>query len=110
MAGKKRKSADKRKKRKNSFGFYKKSVVWIAVMLVVVTGCIGVSAVSLQKKNEAYKQQEEELQKQIEEEQKKAEEVDDFKEYVNTEEYEKELAEDKLGLVDPNEILFKAVD
>ena len=110
MSGKKRKSAEKRKKRKSSFGFYRKSAVWIAIILVVVTGCIGISAVSLQNKNEAYKQQEEELKQQIEAEQKKAEEVDEFKEYVNTQEYEKELAEDKLGLVDPDEILFKAVD
>lgn len=110
MAVKKRKVRESRKKRKNGFGFYKKSALWIAIILVIVTGCIGISAVSLQKKNEAYKQQEQELEKQIEAEQKKADEVEDFKEYVNTEEYEKELAEDKLGLVDPNEILFKAVD
>ena len=82
----------------------------IAIILVLVTGCIGINAISLQKKNEAYKQQEIELQKQIDEEKKRAEEVDDFKEYINTEEYEKELAEDKLGLVDPDEIVFKAVD
>ena len=110
MADKKRKKADERKKRNRSFGFYRKSVTWIAVILVIVTACMGVSAISLKNKNEAYKQQEEELQKQIEEEQKRAEEVDEFKEYVSTEEYEKEVAEDKLGLVDPDDILFKAVD
>ena len=110
MAEKRRKSIEKKKKRNKGFGFYKKSAVWIAIILVLVTGCIGINAISLQKKNEVYKQQEIELQKQIDEEKKRAEEVDDFKEYINTDEYEKELAEDKLGLVDPDEIVFKAVD
>ena len=110
MSDKKRKSLDKRKRRNKGFGFYKKSAVWISVILVLATGCIGASAISLQKKNDTYKQQEEELKRQIEEQTERSKEVDKFKEYVNTEEYEKELAEDKLGLVDPNEILFKAVD
>ena len=110
MADKKRKKSDIRKKKNKSLGFYKKSVTWIAVILVVVTACMGVSAISLQKKNDTYKQQEEELIDQIEEEQKKTEEVEEFKEYVGTEEYIKEMAEDKLGLVDPDEIVFKAVD
>lgn len=110
MADKKKKSLDKKKKRNKGFGFYKRSVVWISVIIVLVTACIGISAISLAKKNEGYKQQEAELQRQIEAEKKKADEVDDFKEYISTEEYEKEVAEDKLGLVDPDEILFKAVD
>ena len=110
MADKSRKSKNIRKKRKKGFGFYRKSAVLISVILVLVTAAIGISAVSLQMKNKAYKQQEAELEKQIDAEKKRAEEVDEFKEYVSTDEYEKEIAEDKLGLVDPNEIVFKAVD
>lgn len=35
-------------------------------------------------------------------------EIEEYKEYVNSDEYVKEAAEEKLNLVDPNEIIFKA--
>ena len=35
------------------------------------------------------------------------EEIDEFEEYVKTDDYIKDTAEDKLGLVDPDEIIFK---
>ena len=38
----------------------------------------------------------------VSEEQKK-----EYQDYVKTDDYIREVAEDKLGLVDPNEILFK---
>ena len=47
------------------------------------------------------------LQKQIEEAKKRSEEVKAYEEYVKTDEYIKDIAEEKLGLVDPNEIIFK---
>ena len=61
-------------------------------------------------KNRNYAEQEEELQKQIEEQQKRAEEIEEYKEYVNSDEYVKETAEEKLNLVDPNEIIFKPAE
>ncbi len=39
----------------------------------------------------------------------KLQEIEELKDYVTTEEFEKEIAEDKLGLVDPDEIIFKPV-
>jgi len=33
--------------------------------------------------------------------------VKEYEKYVQTDEYIKETAEDKLGLVNPNEIIFK---
>ena len=65
------------------------------------------SSVRLQEKNLQYKAQEQELEAQIREEQKRTEEVKQYEEYVKTDDYIKDTAEDKLGLVDPNEILFK---
>ena len=48
-----------------------------------------------------------ELSSQIKEEEKRSEEVKEYEEYVKTDDYIKETAEQKLGLVDPNEIIFK---
>ena len=51
--------------------------------------------------------QEEELKAQIKEEEQRSKEIDKFEDYVKTDDYIKDTAEDKLGLVDPNEITFK---
>ena len=69
----------------------------ICTVLVFLSGVLAVGAVKLYAKNNAYKAQEEELAAQIKEEEKRSEE----------DEYIKETAEDKLGLVNPNEIIFK---
>ena len=65
---------------------------------------------SLYGKKRLYSQQEAELRAQISEEQARAEEVKAYEEYVKTDEYIKDVAEEKLGLVDPNEIIFKPAE
>ena len=47
--------------------------------------------------------------KQIKSEQARAEEIKEYEQYVQTDDYMKEIAEDKLNLVDPNEIVFKPI-
>lgn len=79
----------------------------ICAVLVCLTGALAVSSVRLQAKNAQYKAQEAELKEQIREEKERAGEIDEFEEYVKTDDYIKEMAEDKLNLVDPNEIVFK---
>ncbi len=79
----------------------------ICAVLVCLTGALAVSSVRLQAKNAQYKAQEAELEEQIREEKERAGEIDEFEEYVKTDDYIKEMAEDKLNLVDPNEIVFK---
>ena len=80
-------------------------MIW--ALLICLTGVLAVSSVRLQAKNAEYKAQEEELAAQSKEEEQRAEEVDKFEEYVKTDDYIKETAEDKLGLVDHDEIIFK---
>ena len=79
----------------------------ICAVLVCLTGALAVGSLSLHAKNAQYKEQEEELTAQIKEQEERAKEVEEFEEYVKTDDYIKETAEDKLGLVDPNEIIFK---
>ena len=49
----------------------------------------------------------EELQESIEEQKKRSEDLDEQKEYIKTKEYIEKIAKEKLGLVYPNEIIFK---
>ena len=87
MNGKKKRTADRRnagRRRSAHLHSYKKSVLMICTVLVFLSGVLAVGAVKLYAKNNAYKALEEDLAAQI-----------------------KETAEDKLGLVNPNEIIFK---
>lgn len=47
------------------------------------------------------------LQEEIQSEKERQKEIDSLEEYVKTDEYIKEVAREKLGLIDPNEIIFK---
>ena len=85
----------------------KKSMMLISMILVLLVGVLAVNAVSLRSRNAQYKKQEAELEAQIKEEKKRAKEVEAYEAYVKTDDYVKEIAEEKLGLVDPNEIIFK---
>lgn len=106
-----RKNETKRRKRKTSiFGQHKRSVLIVCSILVMLTGVLSVNAVNLYGKKRLYNQQEAELRTQISEQQARAEEVEAYEAYVKTDEYIKDVAEEKLGLVDPNEIIFKPAD
>ena len=102
------KAGRQRAKRKNPrLRQHKRSVLLICMVLVVLSGVLAVSSVKLNAKNAQYKAQEEELEAQIKEEEKRSEEVKEYEEYVKTDDYIKDTAEEKLDLVDPNEILFR---
>ena len=104
-AGAVQRSAGRRRRRQS----HRRSVMMISMVLLLLCGVLTVNSVTLQAKNDSYKEQEKELTEQIEEQKTRSEEVRDYEEYVKTDEYVKETAEDKLGLVDPDEIIFKPV-
>lgn len=102
------KAGRQRERRKNPrLRQHKRSILMICAVLVVLSGVLAVGSVKLNAKNAQYKAQEEELEAQIKEEEQRAEEVKEFEEYVKTDDYIKDTAEEKLDLVDPNEILFR---
>ena len=97
----------KGRKRGSRLRHYKHSILMICMVLVFLSGALAIGSISLHAKNAEYKAQEEELEAQIKDEEKRAKEVDEFEDYVKTDDYIKETAEDKLGMVDPDEIIFK---
>lgn len=92
---------------KSTLRRHKRSMVLIGFVLVLLAVVLGANAGKLRSKNANYKLQEAELKAQIQEQEDRAKEIEEFEEYVKTDEYIKEVAEEKLGLVDPDEILFK---
>lgn len=108
---KKVRSGRKRTQMRNSmFRQHGKSIKIICSVLIMLAVVLSINAVSLYTRNEAYKHQEAELREQIKEQEARSEEVKAYQEYVQTDDYVKEVAEEKLGLVDPNEILFKPTE
>ena len=108
----KQQSAVREKDRKKNARLrqHKRSVLLICMILVALSGVLAVSSIRLNAKNAQYKAEEEELERQIKEEEQRAKEVEEFEEYVKTDDYIKATAEEKLGLVDPNEIVFKPAE
>ncbi len=92
-----------------ALGRYRRSAVVVSSVFVFLVGILLVNAINLKKKKENYRQEQKELQIQIDAQKQRMQEIEELKEYVKTEEFEKEIAEEKLGLVDPDEIIFKPV-
>ena len=86
----------------------RRSVLMISLVILLLGAVVLGCGVSLKEKNKAYQAKEEELRLQIEAEQERSEEIDELKEYVETDEYIEMVAKEKLGLAFENEILFEA--
>lgn len=91
-----------RKKRQNRLSMVLSLTVVAAIILAV-----SVRSVSLRKKLAEYNQNKEQLQEQIAAEEKRSEQIDQYADYVQTDEYVEEVAHDKLGLVKEGEIVFR---
>lgn len=62
----------------------------------------------IKAENEESDKQIEQLKAEIEQEEQRAEELQVYSKYVNTKQFVEEMARDKLGLVYPGELIFKA--
>ena len=102
---KKREHGTRNKSRVSQHNISVLGISGVIVMLIVV---LSVASISLHEKNQNYKEQEAKLEAQLEEQRARSEEIDELEEYVGTDEYVEDVAKEKLGLINPNEILFKA--
>ena len=84
--------------------------VIIAIIVVCLCVVIRVRSKDIKAKNEEDHKRIEELTAQLEAEKNRAEELEVYSKYVNTKQFVELMARDKLGLVYPNEIIFKPED
>ena len=101
-------SRKKRRRRRSGQYKHKRSMLAVSFVILLLAAVLFMNGISLREKERAYRAQEAELKQQIEEEKARASEIDDLEQYVGTDEYVEEVAKDKLGLVNENEIIFKA--
>lgn len=92
------------KKRKSQSKTAMVSITFVVGILFL--GMMGKS-MNLQNQLFSYDSQISDLDRQIEEEEGRTTEIDDLKEYMETDGYVEETAREKLGLVKENEIVFK---
>lgn len=85
----------------------KSAVLYIALIAFMLLGVMSVQIISLYNKNQVYQAREQELQTQLESEEQRQAELKEYAEYVKTKEYIEQTAKTKLGLVYPNEVIFK---
>ena len=81
----------------------------ISVILVASALSISLMAISyaLEEKIGDYKSQRKEVKAQISAEEQRTKEIEALKEYMQSDEYAKQVAREKLGLVEGDEIIFK---
>ena len=84
------------------------SVISISGVVLLLMLILGVGSISMQEKNQNYKAQEAALQEQIAAEIAREEEISELEAYVGSDKYVEDVAKEKLGLINPNEIIFKA--
>lgn len=100
-----RRKAAYRKKVQNRFSMFLVSLALLMILVVVY-----ISSINLQSRLDTLEAQSAELQAQIDAEKERAEEIEILRKRSQTKEYYEEIAKEKLGLVNPDEIVFKAED
>ena len=80
------------------------SITFVVAILFIA---MMTQSISVEKQLSQYQQELEELDNKMTEETERTKEIDDMKEYMETDEYAEEVAREKLGLVKDNEIVFK---
>ena len=98
-----RKKAAYRKRVQNRFSMF---LVMLALLMILVA--VYVSSIKLQDRLDALEAQSALLQVQIDAEKERAEEIERLRKRSQTKEYYEEIAKEKLGLVNADEIVFKA--
>ncbi|MBR6147947.1 MAG: septum formation initiator family protein [Lachnospiraceae bacterium] len=83
------------------------SVMLIIIVLIMLMAVVSYNKHNLRSRCESYQKQEEMLLEQIAKEQARSEEIAEYAKYTKTKKYAEEVAKEKLGLVNENEIIFK---
>ena len=105
MGSIKQMSRDRRQKKRSQR--HKRSVLLVSAVILALCVVVTINGISLYSKNSQYKAQESELKEKIKDEKARSEEIEAYKDYVNSDEYIADTAKSKLGLAYPDEIIFE---
>ena len=91
-----------RRKRQNRLGMF---LVTLEVLMLLVV--VSINSVGLRQKYASYQEREQALEDQINAEEDRKLQIEEYRKYTQTKKYVEEVAKDKLGLVNPGEIIYK---
>ncbi len=83
------------------------AMVSIALVLAALVGVLGYQTMELEEKRGACADRLNSIERELAEQESRAAELERQRVYVQTKQYIEEQAKEKLGLVNPNEILMK---
>ena len=86
------------------------AILGITLVVLCLAVAINTKGSGLRKADLEYQIKESELALQVKEEEERTEELQRYKTYVTTKQYAEEVAKEKLGLVNPDEILLKPAE
>ncbi len=93
----------KRKKKKQN----RLAMFAITLVVAALLGVLGLQTVRLKQRRDEYAARLEAVEKQMSEQQARAEELEAERLYVQTKDYIEKVARERLGLVNPDEIILK---
>ena len=97
-----RKKAAYRKRQQNKF-----SMLLVTMVLVMIMVVVSISGRKLREKIDAVSETQTRYERLLQEEEKRKQDIEEFGKYTQTKKYVEEVAQDKLGLVDEGDIIFK---
>lgn len=83
------------------------AIIGITLVVISLAAVINIKGSQLRKADLEYQVREENLEKLLADEEERTGELEEYKIYVKTKQYAEEVAKEKLGLVNPDEILLK---
>lgn len=92
----------KNRKKSSFFGY-----VLVSFVIMLIAGVMFLQGGRVRSKLNTYIAQEQVLDEQIAQQNKRTEEIAEFEKYVQTKAYAGEQAQEKLGLVNEGEIVFR---
>ena len=90
------------KKKQNRF-----SIMLVIIVLIMMMAVVSYNKYSLKQRQEVYLKQEQILLEEIAKEEARTLEIEEYAKYTKTKKFAEEVAKEKLGLVNENEIIFK---
>lgn len=102
-----RKLRKKSEKSENKHPENRTAVISVILVASVLSISLMARSYALEEKIGDYKSQRKEIKTQISEEEQRTKDIDALKEYMQSDEYAKQVAREKLGLVEGDEIIFK---
>lgn len=102
-----RKKGQRRKSGRRGKNFLTRLVLCAIIIMAAV---LSVKSISLQRKKAANEEKIAQLESDLASEEARSAELDDYEEYVGTDEYIEQVAKDRLGLAYPDEKLLRPGD